>query len=259
MKITLDQLFKQFGLRYFTAKNCEVRPEDELYAAPKRIDLLVVKKEPKESWNKLGILDYFLEYNLISYKSFRDNVSLKDLWDCFIYYHACLRKYPEATQENTTITLIVSKIPKSFFRYYGSSLKKTAKGEYEIKNEIIYLKIINIEEAELRGESGAFLSIFYKDKARIKKEKKFTKRVKKMVDTFRSMVNFRLVYFEKEEPVGAIADITELVEPRIRAARAEGKAEGRLQTAKAMLAKEYTISEIAEITGIPQKEIKKYK
>ncbi len=90
MKITLDQLFKLFGLRYFTAKDCEVRPEDELYAAPKRIDLLVVKKEPNESWNKLGILDYFLEYNLISYKSFRDNVSLKDLWDCFIYYYACL-------------------------------------------------------------------------------------------------------------------------------------------------------------------------
>ena len=80
-----------------------------------------------------------------------------------------------------------------------------------------------------------------------------------MVDTFRSMVNFRLVYFEKEEPVGAIADITELVEPRIRTARAKGKAEGRLQTAKAMLAKEYTIPEIAEITGIPQKEIKKLK
>ena len=41
--------------------------------------------------------------------------------------------------------------------------------------------------------------------------------------------------------------------------RAEGEVKGRLQTAKTMLIKGYLVSDIAEITGLPPKEIKKLK
>ena len=172
IEITLDQFFKQSSRRYFTARNCEVKTEAELYTGPKRVDLIVIKRDKKANWKDFGLFDYFLEHNLISYKSFKDKITLKDLYDCFIYYYAYLEECREAMLTNTTITLLVSRIPKSFLLQYSSALQEIAKGIFEIRNTIIHLRIINIEKAELRGEDGAFLSVFYKDKARIVKERK---------------------------------------------------------------------------------------
>ena len=156
-----------------------------------------------------------MEHNLISYKSFKDKITLKDLYDCFIYYYAYLEECREAMLTNTTITLLVSRIPKSFLLQYGSALQEIAKGIFEIRNTIIHLRIINIEKAELRGEDGAFLSVFYKDKARIVKERKSTKGNQKGVDIFRELVNSRLQYFEGMRPMGAVADVTEIVMPKL--------------------------------------------
>ena len=60
----------------------------ELLKQPKRLDLLIIKKAQIKV--RLIIFSYFLEYNLISYKSFRDNSGEVDIRSLEIYHRSYL-------------------------------------------------------------------------------------------------------------------------------------------------------------------------
>ena len=142
---------------------------------------------------------------------------------------------------------------------YKAFITLDERGRVEMKYGHIHLVILNIEELKLEGEDGLLLSIFCKELD--EKPKKYKLPYKKTVDVLVKIFNMRLLYFEGVKPMGAVADITEYVKPKLEEARAEGKAkdkaEGRAEVALGMLNKGYSLSDISDLTGLSAKEINK--
>ena len=171
---TLDQYFKNGCAEIFPLLGFNVQTEFELITGTKRIDVVLLRKLKKSKTKNLQVFDYFLEHNLLSYKSFKDNFSLNDVLDCSIYYSSYLQKVKDAKQSNTTISLLISKKPRKFLAEYKSEIREIGKGFYELQNMLINLRVINIEEVELTGKDGIFLSAFCKDLERMNKLRKIS-------------------------------------------------------------------------------------
>ena len=81
---------------------------------------------------------------------------------------------------------------------------------------------------------------------------------KKVLARVKEIIKYRLYYFEGvKKDMGAVADITDLVMPKLEEAKKEGIKEGKLEDARIMLEKGYPLTDILEITGLSQKQLKK--
>ena len=258
-ELTLDQFFKYGCEAYFTKKNFEVHTEKELITGAKRVD--AVLRGQIEQVNKLDfkIFTYFNEHNLISFKSFKDKFNDQAITDCFIYFYSYIQYCKAAREDNTTITLITSKTSKKVLSKYKDFITVHEQGKIMITQGLLELFILNIEELKLDGEDGLLLSSLREKVARNLKKHKFSynKKDKIIIDILTELFNTRLKYFEGVKPMGAVADITKYVKPKLEEAEKRGRAEGRAEVALGMLNKGYSISDISDLTGLSTKEINK--
>ena len=168
IEYTLDQLFKKSCAELFPLLGYDVQFEQELITGAKRIDVLLLKQQKLKTQidfypkGHLQILDYFKEHNLLSYKSFKDHFSLKDIQDCIIYYQSYLQITKTANEKNTTISLFISGTPRKFLEKYKKDIIQVSEGVYRIENSFVDLHVINIEAIDIKGVDGAFLYAFCK-------------------------------------------------------------------------------------------------
>ena len=111
-----------------SAGDCTVEAEHQLLKQPKRLDLVI---EGKSSlFRDFKVLNYFKTYNLISYKSFRDNPRQKDFLDLIIYYPLYLLENPHADFDSTTITMICSVTPEKYLAQHSKTVREVVPGHY---------------------------------------------------------------------------------------------------------------------------------
>ena len=279
-KLTLDQFFKRGCEAYFTKKNFEVHTEKELITGAKRVDVVLRGKIEQIQKLDFKVFTHFSEHNLISFKSFKDRFTKEAVDECFIYFLFYLGIYKNtAREDNTTITMITSKTSKKVLSKYKDLITLNERGRVEMMYGLIHLVILNIEEIKLDGEDGLFLSNFREKAARELKKHKFSynKKDKIIVDILTELFNERLLYFEGVKPMGAVADITKYVKPKLEEAEKRGIAEGmekgmekgiaegmekgkekgKAEVALGMLNKGYSLSDISDLTGLSLAEIKK--
>ena len=277
--LTLDQFFKKECLYFFPFLGFDVQTELELITGPKRIDVVLLRKLKRSNTKHLQTFNYFSKHNLISYKSFKDSFRMRDINDCFIYYHSYIQSVEGANRNNTTITLLISRKPRKFLGEYKAEVKELGSGIYTIQNTGIHLRVINVEEAELKGEDGAFLSLFCEKMEGFnnvqKKTDRSSSKAKKLLAKLRKVLRDRLHYFGGESPMGTVADITDIVLPKLEEAvnrgikkgrlegmetgikkgRLEGIEKGKIENAKTMLRKGYSLTDIIEITGLTEEQL----
>ena len=276
IKYTLDQFFKKSCAELFPLLGYDVQFEQELITGAKRIDVLLLKQQKLKtkidfySKRHLQILDYFKEHNLLSYKSFKDHFSLKDIQDCVIYYQSYLQITKTANETNTTISLFISGTPKKFLEKYKKDIIQVNDGIYRIENSFVNLHVINIEAIDTKGVDGAFLYAFCK-KIQSKEISMIEPKInKKVLALVKEIVSSRLYYFEGvKKDMGAVADITRFVQPKLEEAerkgrkegRKEGREEGRVEGVKAsqMFAKGKSTEDIIKQTGLTKKQLKALK
>lgn len=110
--------------------------EHHLGTQPKRIDVLIIKKDDDTSIEK-NIGKIFRKHNIIEYKSPGDYISINDYY--LVYGYACLYKSDESPKseihiEDITITLISRHFPKHLI----SHLKKIHKYDVQLIEPGIY-------------------------------------------------------------------------------------------------------------------------
>ena len=267
--ISLDEFFKYECKELFTALGCVVQTDFELLKQPKRLDLLIIKKAKIKE--QLLIFNYFLEYNLISYKSFRDSFREADIRSLEVYHRSYLNLEKKAHAGNTTMTLIVSQKPAKFLKENRQFVSELSTGHYLIDYNLYQAHILNLEELSLEGIDGALLSEFVKDKSRIgdPKELKKLSGSQNILDILSEGLNFRYRHFEGGRAMGAVADVTDIVLPKIEEAEKKGikkgrkegiekgREEGKLEDARVMDEEGYALNDIIKITGLTKEQLEK--
>jgi predicted transposase/invertase (TIGR01784 family) len=183
-----------------------------------------------------------------------------------------------ANLNNTTITLIASHLPKSFLKLFHHNLIPIKKGLWKLEQKLFHIYFIEINQLDSKDYEVEYLYIFgNKEKLTTGSHNihNFIKN-KKMVEFLKQMYYIRYSNFEKEIPEDFPmpkvyeADITELVKPHYEKGLQEGLQKGlqeglekgefkaKIETAKKMKKKGYSIKDICEITGLSKKDLKKY-
>ncbi len=254
-----------------SAGDCSVEAEHQLLDHPKRLDLVI---EGKSSlFRDFKVLNYFKTYNLISYKSFRDNPRWNDFLDLIIYYPFYLRGTPHADFDSTTITMICSVTPKKYLAQHSRTVREVVPGHYIEDHGSYETHIINIEKASLEGPDGVLLSAFCRNPDRVVKANEIPGMniSKVLLDKLIAGYKMRMSLFENEEvyDMGAVADVTKLVMPYIEQARQEGmqagmqkgiqkgRQEGMSQVAKGLKQSGISTEIISRNTGLTPEEIDK--
>ena len=164
---------------------------------------------------------------------------------------------------NSTMSLIVSQKPVKFLKENSQFVSEPSPGHYVVDYNLYKLHILNLEELSLDGIDGLLLSEFVKNKSKIGNPKALKKLSgsQNILDILLEGLNFRYRHFEGERPMGAVADVTDIVLPKIEEAERkgieEGKKEGKLETARVMDKKGYPFDDVIEITGLTKDQLKK--
>ena len=165
------------------------------------------------------------------------------------------------------MSLIVSQKPVKFLKENSQFVSEPSPGHYVVDYNLYKLHILNLEELSLDGIDGLLLSEFVKDVSKIgnPKELKKLSESQNILDILSEGLNFRYRHFEGEKPMGAVADVTDIVLPKIEYAERkgiekgieEGIEKGKLETARVMDKKGYPLDDIIEITGLTKEQLKK--
>ena len=126
--------------------------EHNLSKKPLQIDLLVIKKEPNRKLkNEIG--DFFLEHNIIEYKSPGDDLNLDTFYKVLGY--ACLYKYEtgsvdEVLDTDITISLLREDKPRKLLKQLSQKYKveEKAPGIYRIDKMLFPLQILVTKELD---------------------------------------------------------------------------------------------------------------
>ncbi|HRP68667.1 MAG TPA: hypothetical protein PLY93_03980 [Turneriella sp.] len=172
---------------FFRLFGYSVKTEFEIFKLPQKVDVVILrsKRTTQPASNGFTVLDYFLEHNLISFKLFKDNFSTADVLELIIYFVGYINAEKSARIDNTTATLIVTKMPTKVNQMTG--LHKLAEGKYILKMNLFSVYIVNVNEIEITGNDAYFL-IGYGKSERLQsfipkiKEKATTPRERKIVD-----------------------------------------------------------------------------
>jgi hypothetical protein len=270
--------YKAFMLELERYKDVlEFFPEYQLTTGSLRVDVLVIKKE-KGAVIEKNIASIFRSDNIVEYKSPEDYVSVGDFYK--VYGYACLyaSMTPQAAITDLTITFVESRYPKDLIAHLtevrGYNVEKTEKGIYTVNGDIIPIQIINSKELsprenlwlkdlnggldktlareiwteiDKRGKAaqiGAYLEAIFSANASIMQE------VSKLSDVALTM-----------EKVLEEAGFTALWEARgvaLGEARgvALGEEKGKIEVAKNLLAKGWSIEDIVEVTKLDEETVK---
>lgn len=130
------------------ADNLIFENEHHLGTQPKRIDVLIIKKENTTPILK-NIGRIFRKHNIIEYKSPDDYISVNDYY--LVYGYACLYKAdgPQNAQipiEDITITLVSRRYPKKLIKHlqkvHHYNVQHVEKGIYYIKGDLLPIQLL---------------------------------------------------------------------------------------------------------------------
>ena len=145
----------------------EFDPEHQLSKEPLRMDMLVIKKDPKVSIkNEIGSI--FKQHNVVEFKGIGDELSRDDYYKAIGYaalYKGLGKHVNEIPAEEITLTLIREAHPRELFKMlegYGVSASEKYKGIYYLTGNTVFDTQI-IVTRELDGNKHASLKILSKN------------------------------------------------------------------------------------------------
>ncbi len=274
--ITFDEFFKSSSKTFFEKEGFRVETEVEIFNLPKRLDVLVVKNPTLSMPDDFTLLNYWNEYNLISFKSKPDSLEIYDIWDSIIYLYGFINRKKEAKLENTTMTLLVNNHPREFLKKYNIFCKELEKGVWELNLNFNKIYLIELHEIALGGLDRLFLgnfsvdSVFSKVLREVDNPNKSSTETKR-IDIIKNVIYHRIAGFEKDPEIRRKymatvyeADITDLVKPYLEKVKSEGKLEGKLEgrleskleTAIKMREEGDSIEKIIRITGLSMESLR---
>ena len=270
--ITFDEYFKRSSKFFFEKEGFRVETELEIFNLPKRLDVLVVKNSLTHLPLDFTLLTFWKENNLISFKSKPDSLKIYDIWDSVLYLFGFINRNKTANLENTTMSLLVNNHPRDFLKKYKDFCHPLEKGVWELNFNFAKVMLIELHEIGLKGLDRLFLgnfsidSVFQKVLEEVEASSQDTTQSKR-IDTIKKIIYHRVASFEKDPEIRRKymatvyeADITDLVKPHLENAKKEGKLEGKLEkaleTARKMKEKGFTLSEIEEITGLSEDQLR---
>lgn len=130
------------------ADNLIFENEHHLGTRPKKIDVLIIKKETERPVRK-NIGRLFRKYNIVEYKSPDDTLSIDDFYKTYAY--ACFYKADTGSSnsipiEDLTITFVCTKYPRKLLTHLRQSRKYTVsavdKGIFYVKGDFIPIQMI---------------------------------------------------------------------------------------------------------------------
>jgi len=273
--LKFDEFFKSTTKRFFELLQCNVITEFEIFKLPKKIDIVILKNTQK----KFEFFEFFKDYNIISFKSKSDRATIKDIRDLFIYLNGFCNMEKSANFSNTVIVMLTTKIPYNLLKAIKEDLEIYKKGIWKFKVKTFYLYIVEIDKLEGNNIEIEYLYLFgnrEKLKEGLLKLKRLKVKEKKLIDFLYKRYYIRYINFEKEIPPEVKmpkvyeADITDLIAPFKEKWKREGLEEGKkegikqgelkakIETAKKMKKKGFSIKDIREITGLRRAQLKKY-
>lgn len=257
---------------FFSLFGFSVETEFEIFKLPKRIDVVILQKEEglNTTSGQLKVFDYFSKHNIISFKSFKDNFSESDILELVIYFSGYVNAEDAARIENTTATLIVTKMPKKVRQMPG--LRELAAGKFILEMNLFSVHIVNVNEIEIEGDDAYFLA-GYGDSDRLKSlmsklaETQIVVNDQKIMDKLRELFYLRIKSFEDEKgwekymPQVLEADVTDIVKPFYDKGHEEGHEQGELAkalvAARRLKARGVALDIITDATGLSEEEIRK--
>ena len=130
----------------------QIEAEHLLGKKPLQIDLLIIKKQPKQKIRK-NIGRIFRTYNIIEYKSPDDYLSVNDFYKVYGYtcfYQSDTEKVLKINPQELTITFVTNHYPRKMLhhiqRVRGISAIKRDSGIYELTGDSIPMQVIVIKE-----------------------------------------------------------------------------------------------------------------
>jgi hypothetical protein len=262
--ITFDEFFKNSSKTFFERNGFQVETEVEIFKLPKKLDVLVVKKDSIDLPEDFTLFRYWKNFNLISFKSKPDSLRISDIWDSIIYLLGFINKEENANMDNTTMSLLVNNHPREFLKKYIEFCKEVEKGVWEFHLNFFKVYLIELHNINLKGLDRLFLGnfstdpVFYNVLKGIENPSTDSKE-SKWIDIVKNTIYDRLAGFEKDPNIRRKfmatvyeADITDLVKPHLEKAKQEGK----IETAKRMREEGFLLDQITRITGLTEAQLK---
>ena len=264
--LTFDELFKLNSKAFFTLFHYTVETDFEIFKLPKKADVLVVRPRGKRTRvpPEFKILTHWKTHNIISYKSLKDRVRVKDIFDAIVYFFGYVNLAEGATPENTSVTLVVSHRPAGFLKKYRRFIEEVKPGKYKIDLNLCQIYIIDLNAIPADGYDAEFLMNYARaerleevkrflekrhGRGRHSKTKRHTPRARPgklrhgrrhlpvlegmALDIIRELLYVRLKNFESTELLENLmatkteADITYLVKPYYDKGLKEGERKGK--------------------------------
>ena len=160
-KLKFDEFFKLMSKAFFPLFGFEVQTEVELFKLPKKMDVLILhtdKVDREKIKKQFSIFHYFSEHNIISFKSLNDRItSENDVLDLVTYTSGYIRSHREAKTNNTTATLLTSRISKTFLKKYPG-ISEFSKFHFIVDLNMFCIHIVDLSRLEMEGLDSYFLA-----------------------------------------------------------------------------------------------------
>ena len=267
--LVLQPLFDQLG--------CETEIEVDLSLKEQRVDIIVVQKEegqvdfsqlPRVYWEVFADLN---THNLISIKSYSESFTAESLEE-FYGHLTNYRKVKQVSWEQVNLYAIVYHYPRDLFRAFeGTEFLKVVK-----EKEIFDLALSPLKRVRFvitQETDNPVLSLFSGDAHKVSQsyvELKQQTTLLEGISVYFQKINeyygeeflnmytkedFLRDYPPKKEYPFVFPWSKEYHEKAIQEATQQGIQQGKLETAKNMLAKGVKIPLISEITGLSEHDI----
>jgi hypothetical protein len=255
--------------------------EYQLTTEPLRVDLLVIKK-PRDLAIDKNIARIFRSDNIVEFKSPEDYLSIKDFLK--VYAYACLYAAitPEAELSGVTLTFVERRHPRELISYLTGErnykVEETTPGIYRVRGD--YLPIQLIETKRLPMEENLWLKSLTNDleagaaSAILEAGKGATREAplnayldvllranpRAFLEAW-SMANSTATFEEVFTEAGIIPQWIEQgiergIEQGIERGIERGEEKKALAIARNLLAKGWTVEDVAETTDLPSEKVR---
>lgn len=225
------------------AGKAEIYSEFQLTQQPLRIDVLVVKKDPGTVFTD-DIGKNFRTWNVMEFKSPRDGLSIDDFYKTVAY--ALLLKLDKKSGSDPasgdiTVTLVREGIPTELMRRlseeFGAVIEKESPGVYTVKGAPCPFPVQIVAYGEMSGETECWLRALSSKADRSTASFMADSAEELLRDDpdnaeLRGAIESVLFVFHKEnswifkEDEDMLRIYTDIMEPALKKARADGIAEG---------------------------------
>jgi hypothetical protein len=239
--------------------------EYQLAAEPLRVDLLIIKKPAGLAIDK-NIARIFRSDNLLEFKSPTDYLSVRDFLKVYAYAHLYAAITPEAELSGVTLTFVGHRHPRELIGYLKGERKyaveETGPGIYTVRGDYLPVQIIETKRLSAEEnlwlkslandlESGAASSILKAGKEAAREtplsaylDMLLRANPRAFLEAW-TMANDTATFEEVFTEAGIIPQWIE-----------RGKEEQALAIARNLLAKGWTVEEVAETTDLPLEKVR---